>query len=315
MSPKTTLRPAPFSFVGLPLGTTRAARSTTCCRRATAAGSAVPRSSNTAVNEPSGRSPKCSSRAARTRSESVPGTLNVFERRGESLLLAKPPARKTAIQRIRISRRWRSTNLVQTATLQRYPAGYLFGTHGPPGHRQAARGDRGALRRPLAGAALRRHATGLPADRRLVLRRGVERADGRRRGARGRPGLAQSRRRRARPRDRGRASAPEGRGLRLLPADGDRVRALPAAGPPREERRPAARPGALRARRRHHHPSRHRQPDSARARLDRSRRRMTDLTFEPPADLEPDTDIQLPATLPVLPLKETVVFPQSMTPL
>src|SRR5262249_54549885 len=76
-----------------------------------------------------------------------------------------------------------------------------------------------------------------------------------------------------------------------------------------------ARPRALRARRRHDHASRHRQPDSARARLDRSRRRMTDLTFEPPADLEPDNDIQLPATLPVLPLKETVVFPQSMTPL
>jgi ATP-dependent Lon protease len=42
---------------------------------------------------------------------------------------------------------------------------------------------------------------------------------------------------------------------------------------------------------------------------------MTDLTFDTPPELEPDAELQLPATLPVLPLKETVVFPQSMTPL
>ena len=36
--------------------------------------------------------------------------------------------------------------------------------------------------------------------------------------------------------------------------------------------------------------------------------------FELPDDAETD-DVELPATLPVLPLKETVVFPQSMTPL
>jgi ATP-dependent Lon protease len=40
---------------------------------------------------------------------------------------------------------------------------------------------------------------------------------------------------------------------------------------------------------------------------------VSDVTFEAPAELE--TEIELPATLPVLPLKETVVFPQSMTPL
>src|SRR5712672_1762986 len=40
---------------------------------------------------------------------------------------------------------------------------------------------------------------------------------------------------------------------------------------------------------------------------------MTDLLFDAPPDFE--TEIELPATLPVLPLKETVVFPQSMTPL
>jgi ATP-dependent Lon protease len=40
---------------------------------------------------------------------------------------------------------------------------------------------------------------------------------------------------------------------------------------------------------------------------------MTDVAFDMPPDFE--TEIELPATLPVLPLKETVVFPQSMTPL
>jgi ATP-dependent Lon protease len=40
---------------------------------------------------------------------------------------------------------------------------------------------------------------------------------------------------------------------------------------------------------------------------------VSDVAFEAPAELE--TEIELPATLPVLPLKETVVFPQSMTPL
>src|SRR5439155_3947593 len=47
--------------------------------------------------------------------------------------------------------------------------------------------------------------------------------------------------------------------------------------------------------------------------LDRGGRGVTDVTFEAPAEFE--TEIELPSTLPVLPLKETVVFPQSMTPL
>ena len=41
---------------------------------------------------------------------------------------------------------------------------------------------------------------------------------------------------------------------------------------------------------------------------------MTDITFELPDDTEAD-EVELPAVLPVLPLKEMVVFPQSMTPL
>jgi Lon protease-like protein len=40
---------------------------------------------------------------------------------------------------------------------------------------------------------------------------------------------------------------------------------------------------------------------------------MSDVTFETP---EPEEhQLEFPAALPVLPLKETVVFPQSMTPL
>ncbi|MEA2386400.1 MAG: ATP-dependent Lon protease, partial [Thermoleophilaceae bacterium] len=42
---------------------------------------------------------------------------------------------------------------------------------------------------------------------------------------------------------------------------------------------------------------------------------MTDVTFELPDQVDETGEIQLPAILPVLPLKETVVFPQSMTPL
>ncbi|HEY7537141.1 MAG TPA: endopeptidase La [Gaiellaceae bacterium] len=43
---------------------------------------------------------------------------------------------------------------------------------------------------------------------------------------------------------------------------------------------------------------------------------MSDVTFELPDQAEEGADeIELPAVLPVLPLKETVVFPQSMTPL
>src|SRR5215218_7845002 len=40
---------------------------------------------------------------------------------------------------------------------------------------------------------------------------------------------------------------------------------------------------------------------------------MTEISFDPPATVE--DQLAFPATLPVLPLKETVVFPQSMTPL
>ena len=41
---------------------------------------------------------------------------------------------------------------------------------------------------------------------------------------------------------------------------------------------------------------------------------MTDIEFEPTEATDPD-DLELPSRLPVLPLKETVVFPDSATPL
>jgi ATP-dependent Lon protease len=42
---------------------------------------------------------------------------------------------------------------------------------------------------------------------------------------------------------------------------------------------------------------------------------VSDVTFELPDDAETESEVELPAVLPVLPLKDTVVFPQSMTPL
>ena len=47
---------------------------------------------------------------------------------------------------------------------------------------------------------------------------------------------------------------------------------------------------------------------------DRGAASMSDIAFELPDDTETD-EVELPAVLPVLPLKEMVVFPQSMTPL
>ena len=74
MSPKTTCGPAASSVVGLPVGTTVAARSTSAPAAARRApGRARPATRKTTVNEPSGRSPKCCSSTLRTRSESVPG--------------------------------------------------------------------------------------------------------------------------------------------------------------------------------------------------------------------------------------------------
>ena len=65
-----------MSGVGLPVGTLAAARATAGSSFATSAGSRESRTRKTTWNDPSGRSPKCFSSSTRTRSESVPGTVN-----------------------------------------------------------------------------------------------------------------------------------------------------------------------------------------------------------------------------------------------
>src|SRR5439155_1001939 len=103
----------------------------------------------------------------------------------------------------------------------------------------------------------------------------------------------------------------EGGGPRL-PADGDRDRAVPAAGAARRERRSGARDRAVRGGDADDRAAR----GGARAGRPRDDRGavVTDLSFEP-ADAAGDQQLTFPAALPVLPLKETVVFPQSVSPL
>src|SRR5262249_51260246 len=102
---------------------------------------------------------------------------------------------------------------------------------------------------------------------------------------------------------------------RRLPADGDRVRPVPPPRPPARGHRPGRREGRVRPRDgdRDAAGDRRRPCAERRANGDRGRAEMTDLAFELPD--EPTGDVELPAVLPVLPLKEMVVFPQSMTPL
>src|SRR5262249_54021230 len=61
-----------------------------------------------------------------------------------------------------------------------------------------------------------------------------------------------------------------------------------------------------------HAPGR-REGGAARPDHDRGRAGVSDVRFETPEQEE--GELEFPATLPVLPLKDTVVFPQSMTPL
>src|SRR5205807_5713327 len=96
----------------------------------------------------------------------------------------------------------------------------------------------------------------------------------------------------------------------VVPADGARLRTVHPSGPAGRRCRHRARPGDLRAR----HPQ-GRAPDRAarlgrRTRIDRSDAHVTEQLVEPMVETP-----ELPPILPVLPLKETVVFPESMTPL
>ena len=152
----------------------------------------------------------------------------------------------------------------------------------------------------------------LPPERRQLPHERAARAHRRRRGPGHRPGQPQHHRQRADAPGRRRAGARPLRRARL-PADGDRVRAVPAADPPRRGRRPGARAGAVRPRDRHDLAAGRRGARPGPAHGDRGGAPVTDVTFEIPEQTEYDLD--LPATLPILALKDTVVFPQSMMPL
>ncbi len=65
---------------------------------------------------PSLRSPKSRESTERTRSESVPGTVNELARRSFSFVLAKPPARRATNQAATTAQRKRITSLVSRST-------------------------------------------------------------------------------------------------------------------------------------------------------------------------------------------------------
>src|SRR5665213_1298274 len=193
------------------------------------------------------------------------------------------------------------------------------GTHGratqeprrPPGR------DPGALRRHVAGARIHGPPSRLPAPVRLLPHRRSAGAAHRARAA-GRGSRLRAARRHGPFLHRlGPARAPN-RARRALSADGDRIRPLPTAHRARRRRRPGARDRALRARAPADRPSARR----AGHRGDDDRDRGAPVTESELVDVSPDEQQhaqelgqELPTTLPVLPLKETVVFPESMTPL
>src|SRR5262249_48091332 len=142
--------------------------------------------------------------------------------------------------------------------------------------------------------------------------RGPARAAGRRGAAGRRPGLDPGRR--GRPRARRRRRAPTARGARPLPAARDRVRAVPAPHPARRAGRPGGRKRALRERDADRRAADRGAGAAGRAHLDRDQGAgVTELDFD--ETLEQQGEIEIPSTLPVLPLKETVIFPQSVSPL
>ena len=195
-------------------------------------------------------------------------------------------------------------------------SGTVTGTHAAPRHRQAARRDRGALRRPLAGAAVLRHAPRLPArtstattpTSRTQLTVVVE-LPGRRPGEHRASSSASARS----------WSAASGRGRRSTGASTSRWRSSTARSSarcacPRTSTRSARRPTFERGIVTVTLPVTDAAPATPRPRHDRGAAAMSDVTFEMP-DRRSRTTSSCRPSLPVLPLKETVVFPQSMTPL
>src|SRR5437764_596933 len=165
--------------------------------------------------------------------------------------------------------------------------------------------DPGALRGPLAGAGVRRAAPRLPPAVRLLSHRRPADAARRRRAPRRRPGLRRRLGRGPAADDRRQAGASEGAGC-ALPVHGDRVRELPAPHRARRGSRSEPRGRDVRAR-----------DAEARPAGDHV---MSEPEYQVLVSAEEQAHAEelgeeLPATLPVLPLKETVVFPESMTPL
>src|SRR5256714_14655867 len=179
----------------------------------------------------------------------------------------------------------------------------------PARHRSAARRDRRPLLRALAGAALRSAPRRIPTAGRLLPHRRSAAADRRRRAAGSRSRRAPDRGDGAGAARRGRAAAAAGRRSRL-PADGDRLRPVPAGDRAEGRRRSRPVPGELRA-----GPA----PDRPAARRARAHPRAgADRGSEPAVSdfvLEPTEEPEGPNILPILPLKETVVVPESMSPL
>src|SRR5215211_2636453 len=172
---------------------------------------------------------------------------------------------------------------------------------------RAAARDPGALLRPVASAALLGSSLGLPPARRLLPHGGL--AHDSRRAARHRSRRSRHRRGGRRPLPRRQARPPPRRGAGL-PADGDRLRHVPAAD--RAELGRRRREGARVVRPRHadDRPTARAAPAGAREGHDCGDALVSDELVEPVTET-PD----LPPVMPVLPLKETVVFPESMTPL
>src|SRR5581483_4723850 len=187
------------------------------------------------------------------------------------------------------------------------------------------RGARGALRRPVAGSRLCRPPTRFPAERRLLPGGRARGGDADRRAPGSRPRRRVDRGDRSHRVDLRRAAAAAADDAGVVPADGDRVRPVPAPRDACRRRRPGPSRGDVRTGpadgRAAARPQAARRPRVDRAREERTpgtglslprRSSLSDLAPDPTLD---DKDVEIPSTLPVLPLKETVVFPQSMTPL
>src|SRR4051812_41298409 len=130
-----------------PAGTSRSARAEGTClaarriaasSRSRTTGSCAFATRATIRKLPSLRSPKCSVRIVRTRSESVPGTRNSFERSGASRAFAAKPSRSTTAQTASTGTRCRSTKRVQRSISRRLPA-----ARGLPGANQRNRAHGG----------------------------------------------------------------------------------------------------------------------------------------------------------------------------